>query len=113
MKGFVAVTQLNSLGNNIRKLRQAHDWTQAVFAEKVGVSAAYIGMLERSEKEPKLSTLIRIANIFETGLDSLLAEKLVSEKLSIASGYIQSISEMPTESQKVIFSILDILMQSK
>lgn len=112
MKGFVAVTQLNSLGNNIRKLRQAHGWSQTELAEKVGVTAAYIGMLERSEKEPKLSTLIRIANIFETGLDSLLSEKLISERRSIASDYFQSISKMPVESQKTIFSILDVLIHT-
>lgn len=104
--------QLDSLGNNIRKLRLAHGWTQAVFAEKVGVSAAYIGMLERSEKEPKLSTLIRIANLLETGVDNLLAEKLTSEKLSITSDYLQRIAGMPPESRRVLFSLLDILLQS-
>lgn len=103
---------LDSLGSNIRKLRHAHGWSQAELAEKVGVSAAYIGMLERSEKEPKLSTLVRIANRLETGIDNLLAEKLTSERLFIASDYLQRIAKMSTEFQQVIFLILDALTQT-
>lgn len=106
------MAQLDSLGNNIRNLRLEHGWSQAKLAEKVGVSAAYIGMLERSEKEPKLSTLVRIANRLETGIDNLLAEKLTSEKLSITSDYLQRIAKMSTESKQVIFLILDALTQT-
>lgn len=105
------MVQLDSLGDNIRKLRHARGWSQAELAKKVGVSAAYIGMLERSEKEPKLSTLVRIANIFDTSLASLLAHKSVSKNPSSTSDYMHSISEMPLESQKKVFLILDILIQ--
>ena len=106
------VTSIDSLGNNIRNLRQARNWSQAELAEKAGVSAAYIGMIERSEKEPKLSTLIRIANILDAGLESLLAQRPVSKRLSIASDYVQRISQMPVESQKTIFLFLDVLIQT-
>lgn len=101
---------MDTLGKNIRKQRLEHGWSQAELAEKVGVTAAYIGMLERSEKEPKLSTLIRIANTFGTGVDSLLAEYLTAQQTVICSDYIKAITALPSASRKKVFAILDLLL---
>lgn len=39
----------SEMGGRIRKHRQLKSMTQDVLAEKVGVSPAYIGMIERGE----------------------------------------------------------------
>lgn len=101
---------MDTLGKNIRKQRLEHGWSQVELAEKVGVTAAYIGMLERSEKEPKLSTLIRIANTFGTGIDPLLAEHLTSQQAVICSDYISAITALPPATRQTLYALLDILI---
>ena len=44
----------SEMGNRIRKHRQLKSMTQDALAEKVGVSPAYIGMIERGERAPSL-----------------------------------------------------------
>ena len=41
------------IGKRIRTIREEKGWKQEVFAEKVGLSPTYIGMIERGEKIPK------------------------------------------------------------
>lgn len=101
---------MDSLGKNIKKNRLERGWSQAELAEKVGVTAAYIGMLERSEKEPKLSTLIRIANTFDTGVDPLLAEYLTAQQAVICSDYISAITALPPAIRQTVYSLLDIFI---
>lgn len=38
------------IGKRIRFYREAKKWSQEVFAEKLGLSLTYIGMIERGEK---------------------------------------------------------------
>ena len=42
------------VGKRIREARIQRSWKQDKLAEKTGLSAAYIGMIERGEKIPKL-----------------------------------------------------------
>ena len=51
-----------SIGKRIRFYRESKKWSQEVFAEKLGLSLTYVGMIERGEKIPKLETFIKIAN---------------------------------------------------
>ena len=44
------------LGANIRKYRKQIGITQEQLAEKIGKSVNYIGMIERGEKVPSLTT---------------------------------------------------------
>lgn len=66
----------SSIGKRIRKYRKAKGWRQEDFAEKIGLSVTYTGMIERGEKIPKLETFITIANALEVSADVLLADVL-------------------------------------
>ena len=88
-----------SIGKRIRKYREAKGWRQEDFAERIGLSVTYTGMIERGEKVPKLETFITIANVLEVSADLLLAE--VSADLLLAdvlsTGYNVKSSEMTEE----------------
>lgn len=60
-----------SIGKRIRTCREEKGWSQENFAEKIGLSIAYTGMIERGEKVPRLETFIRIANVLEVSADFL------------------------------------------
>ena len=63
-----------SIGKRIRACREEKGWSQEIFAEKIGLSIAYTGMIERGEKVPKLETFVRIANALEVSADLLLPQ---------------------------------------
>ena len=39
-----------SIGKRIRKAREKRKMTQEAFAEKIGISETYVGMIERGER---------------------------------------------------------------
>ena len=51
------------LGQRIREQRKEKGWTIEQFAERVELSANYVGDLERGVKIPKLETFIRIVEV--------------------------------------------------
>jgi transcriptional regulator with XRE-family HTH domain len=66
------LTEAKILGGRLRQLRLAREWTQEQLAEAAGITSTYISDLERGEKVPSLSILLRLAR----GLDIPLAELL-------------------------------------
>lgn len=53
------------VGKNIRFYRLSKGFTQEALAEKVDVSSAYIGYLERGQKSPSLELISTISNALE------------------------------------------------
>lgn len=64
--------QYNSIGTNIRKFRTEKKLRQEDLAERAGLSANYIGMVERGEKIPSLESFISIVNALGVSADMVL-----------------------------------------
>jgi transcriptional regulator with XRE-family HTH domain len=47
---------------NLRRIRHAKEMTQEDLAEAAGLSARYVGAIERADKSPSVSVLGRIAD---------------------------------------------------
>lgn len=60
------------VGNNIRRLRMEHEWTQEELADRLGVSRSAMGNYEREQREPGIDMLIRLADIFGITVDALV-----------------------------------------
>ena len=60
------------LGKKIRTQRKEKKYTLEQLAEKLDVSATFIGQIERAKGIPSLETLVKIANVLEISTDSLL-----------------------------------------
>ena len=67
---------LKALGQNIRKCRKEQGLSQEQLAEKTGLSANYIGLIERGEKQPALDTLVNILNALNASADIILSGDL-------------------------------------
>ncbi len=65
-----------ALGRQIRKQRQLSSFTQERLAEKSGISASFLGHIERGSRKASLETLINIANALGVGTDKLLIDSL-------------------------------------
>jgi transcriptional regulator with XRE-family HTH domain len=61
-----------TLSIRTRKLREARGWTQEELAHRVGVSARYVGEIERHHASPTVRVLGHIAAAFEIEPGELL-----------------------------------------
>ena len=64
------------LAENIKYLRGQAEMTQRDLAEIVELSPSAIGMWESGTREPELSMIIKLAELFEVTLDELVLHEL-------------------------------------
>ena len=56
----------------LKKLRAQREMSQAVLAEKSGISREYIARLETGHHDPSLSTLVKLAKVLKVKVGELL-----------------------------------------
>ena len=100
-----------AIGQRIKKFRKTKVWTQENLAERLGMSVAYVGMLERGVKIPKLQTLVLIANTLDVSADQLLADVLDTGYTLKTSEYIEPISQLSADDRERIFEVLDTMLK--
>ena len=101
----------SSIGKRIRKYREAKGWRQEDFAEKIGLSVTYTGMIERGEKVPKLETFITIANALGVSADLLLADVLSVGYNVKSSEMTEEISKLPPSERDRIYSVVNSMVE--
>lgn len=72
---------MSSIGKNIRKIRTVKKLSQAAFAEIFNLARPSVGAYEEERAEPKVDTIIQIANHFGISIDSLLQKELTINDL--------------------------------
>jgi transcriptional regulator with XRE-family HTH domain len=68
------LTEAEIFGRRLRQLRTAHRLTQEQLAEAAGITSTYTSDLERGEKVPSLSILLRLARAFDITVGELLQD---------------------------------------
>ena len=101
----------SSIGKQIRKYREAKGWRQEDFAERIGLSVTYTGMIERGEKIPKLETFIQIANVLEVSADQLLADVLVTGYDIKSSALTEDIAKLDPTSRERIYKVIGAMIE--
>ena len=64
------------LGRQVRKLRREHSLTQEQLAEQVGISASFMGHIERGSRIASIDTLVALCNTLKTSPNVLLRGSL-------------------------------------
>ncbi|MGN6188228.1 MAG: helix-turn-helix domain-containing protein [Conexibacter sp.] len=64
--------QLQAFGRTVRKARRDRDLSQEALADEAGLSAKHIGEIERANKDPRLTTVLKIARALELQSSELL-----------------------------------------
>lgn len=77
-----------SLGLRIRKARKQKDLTQEQLSEKCGISAAYLGNIERGTRKLSVETLFALASSLDVSTDSLLIDSYPHDQNQLI--YIES-----------------------
>lgn len=95
-----------SLGIKIREERIKTGMTQAMLAEKVNVTTAYIGQIERGERKLAVETLVDIADTLNLSVDYLLRENLMGNISPLIS---EVISILEKRDHKDIIVAIDVI----
>ena len=76
---------MSSFGTNIKKIRQVKGLSQKAFADLFDLNRGVISSYEEGRAEPKIETILKVANHFNLNLDKLLTETLqVNQLVSVS-----------------------------
>lgn len=71
-------TQLRRIGQSIKTARLSKDISQTRLVQAMGLPkqlGAYISRLEAGDQEPRITNLIKIADVLECSLDTLVGRE--------------------------------------
>ena len=66
------MAKVGTVGKQIKHYRKAKGWTQAELAEKLGLKRSALGAYEEGRSEPRLETLVAMAQRFNVSIDTLV-----------------------------------------
>lgn len=70
---MVKVTSVSKqIGKTIKKIRESKEITQEQLALNAGLNRAYIGYIERGERNPSTDTIVKIAKALQVSPKDLL-----------------------------------------
>ncbi len=72
---------MSFIGKNIKKIRTVKKLSQAQFAELFNLARPSVGAYEEGRTEPKIDTIIAMANHFGLSIDALLRKELTVNEL--------------------------------
>ena len=72
---------MSFFGKNIKKIRSVKTLSQQAFAELFGLKRGTLGAYEEGRSEPKIETIIKIANYFSIPIGDLLTKELTVNTL--------------------------------
>jgi len=89
--------QMSYFGTNIKKIRQIKGLSQVAFAELIDLNRGVISSYEEGRAEPKIETVMRIANYFNLSSDQLISKQLTVNELVNFSELDEVINEKTEE----------------
>ncbi|WP_130733186.1 helix-turn-helix domain-containing protein [Flavobacterium sp. J27] len=85
-------------GTNLKKIRQIKGLSQQAFAELIDLNRGVISSYEEGRAEPKIETLLRIANYFGISTDDIISKPLTVNQLANFTLIEDSISSFQNDS---------------
>lgn len=100
----------SEIGKNIQATRKAQKLSREALAEKAGLSANFIGNIERGEKAVSLESFIKIANALRVSADLLLGDVIDNGYQVKTSVLCEQINSLPPEKRKLAHKLLETLL---
>lgn len=102
---------LSHVGSRIKAARKAQDMTQEQLAEKSGIAAGHMGIIERGIKVPQLDNFVAICNALHVSADELLQD-VVDVSVSYSANEVsKKLEKLPVEEQRKILRAISILAE--
>ena len=101
------------IGKNIRAARKQLNMSCEELAEKSGLSAKFIGNIERGEKTVSLDSFVSIANALGASADTLLGSMLVNGYQVKASRLCEQIEALSPNKRKKILELIEVFLKDE
>lgn len=98
------------LGKRIREERLALNLTQESLAERVDVSDAYIGQIERGQRSLSLETLVKLAKRLGVTVDYLLQESVKADDQQFMDQVRQLVSERSLQEKQMVLDVIKLML---
>lgn len=86
---------MSYFGKNVKKIRTIKKLSQQAFADLFGLKRATLGAYEEGRSEPKIDTIIKVANYFSISVDDMLIKEItVNQLLSFNEGMTTDVNQM-------------------
>lgn len=99
-----------TIGLNMRRFRIEKNLRQEDIAERTGLSANYIGMIERGEKIPSLEKFIDICNALQVSADQILSDVLDTGYNIKSSMLTEKISKLEKSDREKVYAVIDAMI---
>lgn len=101
------------IGKNIQAVRMQQKLSREALAERSGLSANFIGNIERGEKAVSLDSFISIANGLGVSADVLLGSVLTNGYKIKTSMLCEQINTLSPKKREMVQDLLEILLRDK
>lgn len=101
-----------TIGKRLRKRRTDLGYSQELTSEKAGLHPAYIGQVERGEKNPTIESLEKICNALQYPMEDLFYQiNAFDSQDTTAQKCYELIIEQPKTEHKQLYNILDAIIK--
>lgn len=83
------------LGAQLRQIRAAHGISQAVFADRLGLSPSYVNQLEHDQRPVSASVLMRLSQMFDVDIGALSSDELDQTATELRTALAEPAYEEP------------------
>lgn len=95
--------EYEAMGKVIRAKRKEMKLTQKDLANRVGISTAFCGHIERGSRKASLETVVAIANVLELSLDKMLQSSLSVSPLNLyEQGIVDNVIETLLKQRNIL-----------
>ena len=91
----------------MREARKENGFTSEAFGRFIGISTAYVGLIERGERTPSLEVFLKICDFFGVSRDEMLTPRDSSGASNDLTNIQESQAKRITKKQKMIASMLN------
>ena len=102
----------NILGSRIRSARKEKGFTQEALAEKVDISLAYMGEIERGVKYPSMNVFIKLVEVLDVSADYLMRDKLETGKVHVFNDITRKMEHLKPKQVNAISELIDVFIKN-
>lgn len=104
--------QGTGFGRFLKTYRQARNITRGKFAETLGMSDGYLGLLERGERKPSYDVLIGVIKTLKVSADDVLGiDSYIGHEAYVSDLSIQ-MNKLGDEHRKLTLQLIDLMVAS-
>lgn len=102
-----------SIGKRIRELRLQNRLSQEQLAFSAEITTAYLGQLERNEKNPTVAVLMKVCNALDVEISEFFSERPLQQKEvdRVSMQILQQLKDQDEEVKIIILQLIKIVLK--